>query len=175
VDGVFSHWQFVGHTPNPNVNADSIWLDLGTTGDSIVAVFTQSTPVNGQLTVNIVGNNPGVTTVNGSPVANGQVLNIPMGTSVAVNATPVSGCTFYKWELNNSLVYPVDTLETGSFCFRQNDTLKVIYDQCSQVIDTNYLTVIIQQPGWGTVSINSIPVPAPITHTPYRITHYLIW
>ncbi|MBK7148820.1 MAG: CotH kinase family protein [Bacteroidetes bacterium] len=160
---VFSHWQLVSHTPSPNVNADSIWLDLGNSGDSIVAVFTQSTPVNGQLTVNIVGNNPGVTTINGTPVTNGQVLNIPMGTSVAVNATPIPGCTFYKWELNNSLVYPVDTLESGSFCFRQNDTLTVIYDACAQVIDTNYLTVIIQQPGWGTVSINSIPVPAPIT------------
>jgi gliding motility-associated-like protein len=158
----FSHWQLVSHTPNPGTTADSIWFDLGTTGDSIVAVFTQVTPTPGELKVIIQGNNPGLVTVNGTPVTNGQVLNnIIYGISVSVSATPITGCTFFRWKLNHTLVYPNDTLETGSFCFRQNDTLYAIFDQCNVVPDS--LTVIVQQPGYGTVTINSVPVPAPIT------------
>lgn len=158
----FSHWTTVSHTLNPNANADSVWFDLGTSGDSIVAVFTQVTPTPGNLTVQIVGNNPGLVTINGTPVTNGQVLPYILGTQLNVAATPVPSCTFYKWELHHSLIYPVDTLETGYFCFREADTLKVTFDQCN-VIDTNYLTVIVVQPGYGNVTINSIPVPAPIT------------
>jgi hypothetical protein len=78
-----------------------------------------------------------------------------------VAAVPIAGCTFSKWLLNHTLVNPVDTLETGYFCFRQNDTLTVVFDQCNVVPDS--LTVIIQQPGYGTVTINNLPVPAPVT------------
>ncbi len=158
----FDHWIVISHTPQPSTTADSIWFDLGTSGDSLVAFFTQVNPTPGQLTVILKGNNPGLVTVNGTPVSSGQVVsNISYGSSVDVTATPIAGCTFYKWELNHTLVYPVDTLETGSFCFRQNDTLVAIFDNCNVVPDS--LTVLIQQSGFGTVTINSINVPAPIT------------
>lgn len=159
---VFSGWQFTnGHIPTPNVNADSIWLDLGNSGDSIIAVFTPTTPVLGQLTVQIQGNNPGPVVINGAPVTNGQILSIPLGSSVAVAATPQPGCTFFKWYLNNTLVNPVDTLESGSFCFRQNDTLRVVFDPCTVITpDTFQLTVLVQPvPGAGNVSINGITIP----------------
>jgi hypothetical protein len=156
----FDHWQLT-HTPNPSTTADSIWFDLGNSGDSVVAVFTQVNPTPGQLKVILQGNNPGLVTVNGTPVTNGQTVSIPYGSSVAVSATPISGCTFFKWTLNHTLVYPNDTLETGSFCFRQNDTLYAIFDQCNIAPDS--LTVIVQQPGYGTVTINGVPVPAPVT------------
>lgn len=157
----FSHWQLIGHTPSPNVNADSIWFDLGTSGDSIVAVFTQINPTPGQLHVVIQGNSPGAVTINNTPVTNGGNYTYTLGSQLNVAAIPVAGCTFSKWLLNHTLVNPVDTLETGYFCFRQNDTLTVIFDQCNNVPDS--LTVLIQQPGYGTVTINNIPVPAPVT------------
>lgn len=157
----FSHWQLT-HTPNPSTTADSIWFDLGSTGDSVVAVFTQVSPTPGQLTVILQGNNPGLVTVNGTPATNGQVVSVPYGSSVAVSATPIAGCTFFKWTLNHTLVYPNDTLETGTFCFRKNDTLYAVFDQCNIVPDS--LTIIVQQPGYGTVTINSVPVPStPVT------------
>lgn len=159
---VFSHWQLVGHTPQPNVNADSIWFDLGSTGDSVVAVFTQQNPTPGNLLVLIQGTNPGAVTINGTPVQNGQTYQYTLGTQLNLLATPVPTCTFNKWTLKHTFLYPSDTIENAYFCFRQPDTLVAIFDNCN-VIDTDYLTVIIQQPGWGTVSINSIPVPAPIT------------
>lgn len=158
----FVGWQLVGHTAQPSLTADSIWFDLGTTGDSVVAVFTQINPTPANLTVNILGNNPGVVTINGQPVSNGQVVPFNLGTQLNLVATPLPTCTFNKWITNNAIIYPTDTTETARFCFRQADTLTVVFDNCA-VIDTDYLTVIIQQPGWGTVSINSIPVPAPIT------------
>lgn len=154
----FSHWQLVGHTPSPNVNADSIWLDLGTSGDSIVAVFTQVNPQPGQLTVFIQGTAPGLVTVNGTPVTNGQVVPVGYGTSVNAVATPIQGCTFNRWKLNNTLIYPTDTTESANFCFRKNDTLIAMFDPCSNLPDS--LTVLVQQPGWGNVSINGIPVPS---------------
>ncbi|MBS1612549.1 MAG: CotH kinase family protein [Bacteroidetes bacterium] len=157
----FSHWQLVSHTPSPNVNADSIWLDLGNSGDSIVAVFTQINPTPGQLHVVLQGNNPGAVTINGTPVTNGGNYTYTLGSQLNVAAVPIAGCTFSKWLLNHTLVNPVDTLETGYFCFRQNDTLTVVFDQCNVVPDS--LTVIIQQPGYGTVTINNLPVPAPVT------------
>lgn len=157
----FSHWQLVSHTPSPNVNTDSIWLDLGSSGDSIVAVFTQVTPTPGQLHVIVQGNNPGAVTINGTPVTNGSNLTYTLGSQLNVAAVPIAGCTFSQWLLNHTLVNPVDTLETGYFCFRQNDTLTVVFDQCNVAPDS--LTVLIQQPGYGTVTINNIPVPAPVT------------
>ncbi|MFN8299905.1 MAG: CotH kinase family protein [Chitinophagales bacterium] len=156
----FDHWQMV-HTANPNTTTDSIWFDLGTTGDSIVAVFTQVNPQPGILYVNIKGQNPGTVTINGSPVADNSPYVYTLGTQLNVQATPVPGCTFYKWEANHSLVYPNDTAESGYFCFREADTLKVIFDDCSVVPDS--LTVLVQQPGFGTVTINSLLVPTPIT------------
>ena len=158
----FVGWQLQGHTVQPSLTADSIWFDLGTTGDSIVAVFTQVTPTPANLTVNIVGNNPGTVTVNGQAVTNGQVVPFNLGTQLNLVAAPLPTCTFNKWMTNHAIIYPTDTTETARFCFRQADTLTVVFDNCA-VVDTDYLTVIIQQPGWGTVSINSIPVPAPIT------------
>ncbi len=156
----FDHWQLT-HTANPNTTTDSIWFDLGTTGDSIVAVFTQVNPQPGVLYVNIKGQNPGTVTINGSPVADNSPYVYQLGTQLNVQATPVPGCTFYKWEANHSLVYPNDTAESGYFCFREADTLKVIFDDCSVVPDS--LTVLVQQPGFGTVTINSILVPTPVT------------
>ncbi|MCW5907599.1 MAG: CotH kinase family protein [Chitinophagales bacterium] len=157
----FSHWQLT-HTPNPNTTTDSIWFDLGNSGDSVVAVFTQVNPTPGQLTVLVQGNNPGLVTVNGTPATNGQVVSVPYGSSVTATATPISGCTFLMWKLKHSLLYPIDTFETVTFCFRQNDTLIAIFDPCANVPDS--LTIMVQQPGWGNVSINSIPVPStPIT------------
>lgn len=159
----FDHWTTISHTIQPSASADSIWFDLGNTGDSVVAVFTQINPTPGNLTVQIFGNSPGAVNINGVPVTNGQVVQYYLGSQLNVAATPVPGCSFNHWEAGNSLVYPVDTLPTGYFCFRQDDVLKVYFDQCNVLLDTNYLTVIVVQPGYGNVTINSIPVPAPVT------------
>ncbi|MDW8418409.1 MAG: CotH kinase family protein [Chitinophagales bacterium] len=157
---VFSHWQ-LAHTPQPNTTADSIWFDLGNSGDSIVAVFVQQNPTPGNLYVLIQGNNPGVVTVNGNPVQNGQTYTFNLGSQLNINAQPNPNCTFSKWTLKHALIYPTDTTENARFCFTQPDTLVAIFDNCA--IDTDYLTVIVQQPGWGSVTINNIPVPAPVT------------
>ncbi len=157
----FDHWQMT-HTPSPNTTSDSIWFDLSNAGDSIVAVFTQINPTPGTLYVNITGTNPGAVTINGTPVADNQTYTYTLGTQLNVTATPVPGCTFYQWQPKHTLVYPIDTAETGYMCFRENDTLKVVFDDCLIVPDS--LTVIIQQPSYGAVTINSIPVSiSPVT------------
>jgi gliding motility-associated-like protein len=158
----FDHWDIPGHAESPNSTADSVWMDLGNSGDSVTAVFTPINPAPINLTVIIQNPGNGTLTIEGTNVVSNQTLSIPFGTDVDLNAVANAGYDFTRWQLIHGNIKPIDTANIAHFCLNEPDTLLAIFTQIGAV-DTFDLTVIVQAPGNGNVTINSVAIAAPAT------------
>ncbi|MFN8287802.1 MAG: CotH kinase family protein [Chitinophagales bacterium] len=146
----FDHWQMGYYTSSPNNNSDSIWFDLDNHTDSIYAVFVPVNPTPGNLYVSINGPGTGTVTINGSPVSNNQVYSYILGTQLNVQAVPQVPYTFGYWQTAYADVQPANAVN-ARFCFNQNDTLYVFFND--SVIPIKHISVYTAL-SQGVVTVN---------------------
>ncbi len=147
---VFSHWQTISHTALPSTTVDSMYFDMGTTPDSVVAVFVPSDSVDLTVYVNPVG--AGNITVNGvTPALYPTVMRFPINTALTISETANTGYTFANWFLLHHALNPNNTSANVSFTITQDDTLVANYTVNP---DTFNLTVLVNPAGGGNVSVN---------------------
>ncbi|HLP20032.1 MAG TPA: CotH kinase family protein, partial [Chitinophagales bacterium] len=147
---VFSHWQTVSHTALPSATVDSMYFDMGTTTDSVVAVFVPTDSVDLTVYVNPVG--AGNITVNGNtPALYPTVMRFPINTPLTISETANTGFAFANWIALHHSLTPNSTSPNITFTITQDDTLVANY---IAAIDTNALTVLVNPAGGGNVSVN---------------------
>jgi gliding motility-associated-like protein/uncharacterized repeat protein (TIGR02543 family) len=147
---VFSHWQTVNHTPLPSTTVDSMYFDMGTLPDSVVAVFIPTDSVDLTVYVNPVG--AGNITVNGNtPATYPKVYRFPANTPLTISQAANAGFTFSNWLALHHTLNPNNTATNITFTITQDDTLIANY---TAVADTHALTVLVNPAGGGNVSVN---------------------
>jgi gliding motility-associated-like protein len=147
---VFSHWQTVSHAPVPSTTVDSMYFNMGTTTDSVVAVFVPADSVS--LTVYVNPGGAGNITVNGNtPTLYPQVFRFAANTPLTVSEAANTGYTFTGWNILHHTLSPNNTSQNVSFTISQNDTLVANY---SVNPDTLNLMVLVSPALGGNVSVN---------------------
>ncbi len=147
---VFSHWETLTHTPLPSTIVDSMYFDMGSTPDSVVAVFVPTDSVDLTVYVNPVG--AGNITVNGvTPALYPTVMRFPVNTALTISETTNTGYTFANWFLLHHTLNPNNTSQNVSFTITEDDTLVANYTVNPDTFD---LTVLVNPAGGGNVSVN---------------------
>ncbi len=153
---VFSHWQTISHTALPSSTVDSMYFDMGSTTDSVVAVFIPLDSVDLTVYVNPVG--AGNITVNGNtPSVYPKVYRFPVNTALTISETANAGFSFSNWIALHHALTPNSTSQNITFTITQNDTLVANY---TAVPDSFNLTVLVNPAGGGNVSVNGNTPPA---------------
>lgn len=147
----FSYWEFLNHTPSPNVNSDSITVTFSAT-DTIIAHFELGAqPKNITLIVDLPGT--GQITINGNtPAAYPWSGDFTDGTTINLLATAFPGYDFSHWSSLNHTLLPNVNTDQVSFVLTDNDTIIAYFIEEPIVLS---LMVNVSPPNSGEVVLNS--------------------
>ncbi|MEO5673366.1 MAG: CotH kinase family protein, partial [Chitinophagales bacterium] len=118
----FDYWEVNNNIVSPNINADSMFLNL-ITGDTIVAHFKNILPAFG-LTLDVAPSGSGTITIEGTtPAVYPFSSDYLSGNEINLTAGPGSGYEFDYWELSNHFVNPNSTSPTAYFSLFTSDNI----------------------------------------------------
>jgi gliding motility-associated-like protein len=145
----FSHWEFINHTPNPDVFSDSVTVVFSST-DTIIAHFVEGPqPKNITLIVDPPG--AGQITINGfTPAAYPWSDDYPDSTNINLLATAFPGYIFTNWTSQQHTLLPNTTSSQAGFMLEDNDTIIAYFEEFTEI----NLTVNVYPPNSGEVVLN---------------------
>ena len=119
---VFSHWEVANNTVAPNLNSDTMALNLQA-GDTVIAHFQNLLP-SYDLTVNVTPAGSGDIKVQGIiPTTYPYAASYLSGQIVQLSAIPEPGYTFDYWSLDNNFVNPNSTDPNVYFSLASGDAV----------------------------------------------------